>query len=91
MPSARRGLFIRATNALTLPATWRASMIATLFADGSSSAARACRSVSTSPRATGTTDSSRASRAAVSATSAWLTLNENPAAERVSGLLRSAR
>ena len=69
---------MRATNATTVVATRRASMIAMLFADGSSIAVSACRSLSTSPDSTATTDSPSASRAFVSSTSASLTCRWNP-------------
>jgi len=66
--------FIRATKASCDPDTARASIAATLFADGSRIAVSACRSVSVSPAATGTTDSSCPARRSVSATSSSVTV-----------------
>ena len=56
--SDRAVAFIRATNRSAEPASHRARTAAMLFADGSSSACSACRSVNCSPAATDTTDSS---------------------------------
>jgi hypothetical protein len=66
--------FIRATKASCEPAEARASIAATLFADGSKIAISACRSVSVSPAATWTIDSSRPARRSVSATSSSVTV-----------------
>src|SRR5947207_8945706 len=57
MPRRRAVAFIRATNAAWLPASHRASIHATLSAEGSSSASSAWRSVSLSPATTGTSES----------------------------------
>ena len=56
--SDRAVAFIRATKRSTEPASHRARTAAMLFADGSSSACSACRSVNRSPAAIDTTDSS---------------------------------
>jgi len=57
--------FIRCTNAALLPIVQSASTSAMLFADGTSRASRACRSVSTSPSDTGSSDSLPALRRTV--------------------------
>src|SRR5579859_3745074 len=72
MPRRRAVAFIRATNAAWLPASHRASIQATLSADGSSSASSAWRSVSRSPAATGTSESpSRTCDGYAAASSGW--------------------
>src|SRR5258707_2049143 len=72
MPRRRAVEFIRAANAARLPASHRASIQAMLSAEGSSSASSACRSVSLSPAATGTSESpSRACDEYAAASDGW--------------------
>src|SRR6201984_3038793 len=76
MPRRRAVAFIRATNAAWLPASHRASIQATLSAEGSSSASSAWRSVSISPAATGTTESpSRACDGYAAASDGWTSIS----------------
>ena len=85
IPSARACALIFVTNALTLPASQRASSIAMLSADGSISASRACRSVMTSPAATLALESPAATSASHSETSADVTVIDAPSASPASG------
>src|SRR5881394_3033439 len=79
MPSDRAAAFIRATNRSTEPASHRARGAAMLFADGSSSASSACRSVNCSPAAMDTTESCCPRRRLVSSTTASVSVIVAPA------------
>jgi len=91
MPSERAVAFIRATNCAVVPASQRASTAAMLFADGSSSACSACRSVNCSPATIGTTDSRSRLRRSVSATSPSVSVIVGPFSPTRSGWSRSTR
>ena len=82
---------MRATNCASEPASQRASTAAMLFAEGSSSACSACSSVSCSPSATETTDSSCRRRRSVSATTDALSVIVGPSSPARSGWSRRIR
>ena len=91
IPRRAAARFIRRTKAFALPDTCRASNAATLFAEGSSTASSACRSVRRSPCFSATIDCCCARRRAVSATSDEVTRKVKPLWPSRSGCARSTR